>query len=322
MYFPTAIENGTGKNHVKSHMHRRKKNIHDFDNNVDGGNLNMNNNDISRLSSLSSSVLTMNNMNDGSNRNEEEKVSRLNSSSSSNSLDAKISNNIFQSIEFGSQFYTALNSNEADGETYNKVEPEDQLHLTTLSNDGSNYPFHNHKSYEDHHSHGNLASNNDYSSLYTSLFNDNKKRPRQSSISQRLRQTSDLESRGIINAYQKGLLKDLIMAGDQQVVIALDSYIMTGDLNRFNSVFFSDGLSTGNDDDMTTITGNKERNNGKEKILDNKALTTVLENKIQMQLQGQGLNFMDFDLNPLQLEDNLINNLVSEEDFFLVSEDR
>ena len=35
MYFPTAIENGTGKNHVKSHMHRRKKNIHDFDNNID-----------------------------------------------------------------------------------------------------------------------------------------------------------------------------------------------------------------------------------------------------------------------------------------------
>lgn len=50
------------------------------------------------------------------------------------------------------------------------------------------------------------------------------KRPRVCSLSQRMRQASDLEARGLIDKAQKGVMKDLIAAGDERVQAALDGY--------------------------------------------------------------------------------------------------
>ncbi len=52
----------------------------------------------------------------------------------------------------------------------------------------------------------------------------NIKRTRAGSISQRLRSVSDLEERGIIDKSQKGVLKDLIISGDELLQGALDTY--------------------------------------------------------------------------------------------------
>jgi hypothetical protein len=50
------------------------------------------------------------------------------------------------------------------------------------------------------------------------------KRFRAGSVSGRLRTASDLEEIGYIDKHQKGVLKDLIISGDQQLQIALDKY--------------------------------------------------------------------------------------------------
>ncbi len=52
----------------------------------------------------------------------------------------------------------------------------------------------------------------------------NMKRARAGSISQRLRSVSDLEERGVIDKSQKGVLKDLIISGDEPLQSALDMY--------------------------------------------------------------------------------------------------
>ncbi len=52
----------------------------------------------------------------------------------------------------------------------------------------------------------------------------NVKRARAGSISQRLRSVSDLEERGVIDKSQKGVLKDLIISGDEAFQTALDMY--------------------------------------------------------------------------------------------------
>lgn len=50
------------------------------------------------------------------------------------------------------------------------------------------------------------------------------KRPRAGSVSGRLRSASDLEDKGIIDRNQKGVLKDLIISGDEALQEALDKY--------------------------------------------------------------------------------------------------
>jgi len=50
------------------------------------------------------------------------------------------------------------------------------------------------------------------------------KRMRSGSISGRLRSMSDLENRGIINQQQKGMLKDLVISGNDDLQVALDKY--------------------------------------------------------------------------------------------------
>lgn len=50
------------------------------------------------------------------------------------------------------------------------------------------------------------------------------KRPRTGSVSGRLRSASDLEDKGIIDRSQKGVLKDLIISGDEALQKALDKY--------------------------------------------------------------------------------------------------
>ena len=50
------------------------------------------------------------------------------------------------------------------------------------------------------------------------------KRQRSNSISGRLRSASDLEERGLIDRFQKGVLKDLIISGEEALQSALESY--------------------------------------------------------------------------------------------------
>ncbi len=52
----------------------------------------------------------------------------------------------------------------------------------------------------------------------------NSKRARAVSISQRLRSVSDLEESGVIDKSQKGVLKDLVISGDEALQAALDMY--------------------------------------------------------------------------------------------------
>jgi len=62
--------------------------------------------------------------------------------------------------------------------------------------------------------------------IYGSYEQNNIKRTRAGSISGRLRSASDLESTGVITSRQKGLLKDLIISGDDKIQKALDEYEM------------------------------------------------------------------------------------------------
>jgi hypothetical protein len=61
------------------------------------------------------------------------------------------------------------------------------------------------------------------------------KRQRSNSVSGRLRSASDLEERGLIDRYQKGVLKDLIISGDEQLQRALDQY-ENGDPSELESL--------------------------------------------------------------------------------------
>ena len=56
------------------------------------------------------------------------------------------------------------------------------------------------------------------------VVSSNVLRPRTQSVSGRLRSASDLEDKGIIDRAQKGVLKDLIIAGDDALQQALDKY--------------------------------------------------------------------------------------------------
>ena len=66
--------------------------------------------------------------------------------------------------------------------------------------------------------------------------------PPPQSVSGRLRSASDLEDRGIIDRTQKGLLKDLIIAGDEALQDALDKY-EKGDASRLEDMIKSGALS-------------------------------------------------------------------------------
>ena len=64
------------------------------------------------------------------------------------------------------------------------------------------------------------------------------KRPRAGSVSGRLRCASDLEDRGIIDAHEKGILKDLIISGDERLQTALDRF-ESGDPSELEVSCFS-----------------------------------------------------------------------------------
>mmetsp|Transcript_19281 Transcript_19281/g.27693 ORF Transcript_19281/g.27693 Transcript_19281/m.27693 type:complete len:422 (-) Transcript_19281:216-1481(-) len=68
------------------------------------------------------------------------------------------------------------------------------------------------------------------------------KRHRAGSISGRLRAASDLEEIGMIDKYQKGLLKDKIIAGDPALQAALDKYDR-GDITDLEAIIKSGGLT-------------------------------------------------------------------------------
>uniref|UniRef100_K3W9P4 CCT domain-containing protein n=1 Tax=Globisporangium ultimum (strain ATCC 200006 / CBS 805.95 / DAOM BR144) TaxID=431595 RepID=K3W9P4_GLOUD len=82
------------------------------------------------------------------------------------------------------------------------------------------------------------------------------KRGRSGSISSRLLSASDLEERGVIDRYQKGVLKDLIISGDEALQKALEKFdagdsstleamLDSGALNRKSSVDLLDDLDLG-----------------------------------------------------------------------------
>lgn len=68
------------------------------------------------------------------------------------------------------------------------------------------------------------------------------KRPRASSVSGRLRSASELEDKGIIDRNQKGVLKDLIISGDEALQEALEKY-EKGDKSQLESMIKSGLLS-------------------------------------------------------------------------------
>ncbi|KDO29043.1 hypothetical protein SPRG_06098 [Saprolegnia parasitica CBS 223.65] len=82
------------------------------------------------------------------------------------------------------------------------------------------------------------------------------KRNRSGSISGRLLSASDLEEKGFIDRYQKGVLKDLIISGDEKLQKALETFeqgdptalealLDSGALNRKTSVDLLDDLDLG-----------------------------------------------------------------------------
>lgn len=82
------------------------------------------------------------------------------------------------------------------------------------------------------------------------------KRNRSGSISSRLLSASDLEERGVIDRYQKGVLKDLIISGDEALQKALEKFdagdsstleamLDSGALNRKSSIDLLDDLDLG-----------------------------------------------------------------------------
>lgn len=78
------------------------------------------------------------------------------------------------------------------------------------------------------------------------------KRMRSSSISGRLRSMSDLEDRGIIDNRQKGILKDLIISGDDALQAALDNYEQ-GDTSALEALVKSGALRNKNTSDIDLL---------------------------------------------------------------------
>lgn len=60
--------------------------------------------------------------------------------------------------------------------------------------------------------------------LASSYEASHQKRPRSGSLTSRLRSASDLEERGIIDQHEKGIMKDLIISGDERLQTALDRF--------------------------------------------------------------------------------------------------
>eukprot|EP01041_Mallomonas_annulata_P000814 gene814-1590_t len=61
------------------------------------------------------------------------------------------------------------------------------------------------------------------------------KRCRSGSISGRLRAASDLEESGIVNKYEKGMLKDYIISGDTDLEAAIEKYEVKGDVTSLRA---------------------------------------------------------------------------------------
>eukprot|EP01083_Nonionella_stella_P153490 493217_1 len=73
-----------------------------------------------------------------------------------------------------------------------------------------------------------------------------------STISGRLRSMSDLETRGIIDRQQKGILKDLIISGDDALQKAIDKY-EGGDTSALESMIKSGALQSKNTSDIDLL---------------------------------------------------------------------
>mmetsp|Transcript_6968 Transcript_6968/g.9264 ORF Transcript_6968/g.9264 Transcript_6968/m.9264 type:complete len:973 (+) Transcript_6968:198-3116(+) len=73
------------------------------------------------------------------------------------------------------------------------------------------------------------------------------KRPRAGSISGRLRSASDLEDMGLIDREQKGIVKDLIISGDDALQMALDRYEM-GDTSELEGMIKSGAFNNRSSD--------------------------------------------------------------------------
>jgi len=78
------------------------------------------------------------------------------------------------------------------------------------------------------------------------------KRMRSGSISGRLRSMSDLENRGIINQQQKGVLKDMIISGDDDLQVALDKYEQ-GDTSELVTMVNSGALNNRDSNDIDIL---------------------------------------------------------------------
>src|SRR6056297_3214278 len=64
-------------------------------------------------------------------------------------------------------------------------------------------------------------------------------RIRSGSISGRLRSASELEEKGLIDRMQKGVLKNLIMSGDEHLLPVLDKFREEGDTSELRSLLKS-----------------------------------------------------------------------------------
>jgi len=93
------------------------------------------------------------------------------------------------------------------------------------------------------------------SAMATSYERTSSKRARAgsfSTISGRLRSMSDLETRGIIDRKQKGILKDLIISGDDALQKAIDKY-EGGDTSALESMIKSGALQSKNTSDIDLL---------------------------------------------------------------------
>ena len=110
---------------------------------------------------------------------------------------------------------------------------------------------------------GKNANNHNQSNINTSNINHHNKRLRTGSISGRLRYVfccktklftdscinairtaSDLEEAGLIDKYQKGVVKDMIIGGDPGILNVLDKFNTSGDTNELkNGIFHANAKS-------------------------------------------------------------------------------
>lgn len=124
------------------------------------------------------------------------------------------------------------------------------------------------------------------------------KRPRNGSISGRLRSASDLEERGIIDAQEKATLKDLIIRGEERIHTALDRFEQ-GDSSELESLMHNGTLSKrGNMDlmeelDLTFSQATSFGSDGKK--IDGSIGTTgnIEVDVLQQVIAGQGARAFD-----------------------------